>query len=1103
MKLLYSFKASLLTICLLLQIFAYAQVSYIVPGSYTYTVPPGSTSLIFDLQGAAGGSSSATVSRGGYGGRVQGILAVTPGQVLYIFIGGKGANGCPCPTAGGYNGGGTGHYYGGGGGGASDIRLTASTVGTYTTTNRVVVAGGGGGGGASFGADHDRGGAGGNLIGENGYYNSSTTSTGMLYNPTGGTQTTPGDDATAFGVSTASVGQGSNATFHSATYSGGGGGGFFGGGCGGYGGGAGGSSFAGTGTSSVVHTPGYNIGNGVLVLCPTNAGPIAGNSPVCVGYTRNLTSIYSGGIWTSGATGIATVGSSSGIVSGIAAGTATITYTVAVGSCGSLNSTTVVTVNPSPSSITGASTVCAGQAITLTNSVPGGTWVSGTPGIATVGSSSGIVTGVAAGTLTITYTFGSTCYVTRSITVNPLSSIYGISALCPGLTATLTNATPGGSWSSGAPSIASIGSAGLLNAMSVGVTTISYSMPSGCVSTKSFTVASTPSPIAGANHLCVGFTTTLTDAGGGTWTSSAPGIASVGSSTGLVSGVAGGTAVITYSLGTGCFAAMPFTVNALPSAISGPTFVCENASMNLSSTPSGGTWATSSSAISLGSTTGVVTGVAAGTAPITYTTGAGCAVGTTVTVRPAPAAIVGTLNVCVGSTTLLSCSSTGGVWSSGSTGIAFVSAGLVNGISAGTANISYTVTSTTCSQVATVTVDPVPVISGSHHVCVLGTTTLSSSIAGGVWSTGYINISVGSTTGIVTGLGTPTDVVFYTLPNGCQATFAMTIDPLPALVSFPVPRDMCEGTSATLTAYAPGGVWSSTNTSLAVIGPTTGIVNALAAGLDTIEYAMSNACGSTIALRPLIIMNLPDPGTISGPSSVCVDHVVTMTNPATSGVWSTRYGLAAISSGGSLLGVSAGVDSVIYTDATATCGTASVSKPVTVNQLADAGSITGPTVVCEGETINLADAVSGGIWSANNGNVSVDAAGNVTGLAAGAVTISYSVTNSCGLVAAEHIVTVISHGDCYAAVGAVPTGTDRLNVFPNPASGTVTIEMPELVRSAEIIVTDMLGKIIENRIINISKGKDVVFDLGNTPKGNYFFQVNTRDRIYRAKVTIQ
>ena len=129
-----------------------------------WTVPAGVTSVNVDLQGAVGGLNTlednpyyyagyfyVAVDSGGPGGRVQATLAVTPGQVLNIYVGGTAASPViGSVTAGGFNGGGTGEkigalyvfdgFAGGGGGGASDIRIGGTAL-----ANRVVVAGGGGG----------------------------------------------------------------------------------------------------------------------------------------------------------------------------------------------------------------------------------------------------------------------------------------------------------------------------------------------------------------------------------------------------------------------------------------------------------------------------------------------------------------------------------------------------------------------------------------------------------------------------------------------------------------------------------------------------------------------------------------------------------------------------------------------------------------------------------------------------------------------------------------------------------------------------------------------------------------------------------------------
>jgi uncharacterized protein YjdB len=301
---------------------------------------------------------------------------------------------------------------------------------------------------------------------------------------------------------------------------------------------------------------------------------------------------------------------------------------------------------PYAGTITGASTVCAGSTITLANTVTGGSWSSAGTAIATIGST-GIVTGVAAGTTTISYavtnSFG-TSYATKVVTVNPLpnaGTITGTASVCAGSTTTLSNATTGGAWSSGATGVASVVSTGVVTGIAAGTATISYAVSNSCGSastTRVVTVNPLPSAgtITGTASVCAGSTTTLSNATtGGAWSSSATGVATVGS-TGVVTGVAAGTATISYTVTNGCGSV---------------------------------------------STTRVVT--------VNVTT-------------PSAGTITGTATVTVGSTTTLSNATTGGTWSSSATGVATVgSTGIVTGIAAGTTNISYTVANTCGSAVAT------------------------------------------------------------------------------------------------------------------------------------------------------------------------------------------------------------------------------------------------------------------------------------------------------------------------------------------------------------------------------------------------------------------
>lgn len=238
-----------LVIGILLHFDTFSQV-LIAPGkiqfSYTghmqrWQVPGCVYKIKLEAWGAQGGGSllcttnpdsHTTVQEdGGLGGYAAGEYSVTPGQMLYIYVGGKGSVGANGILDGGYNGGGDGGLFGGGGGGASDIRTDIKDL-----DSRIIVAGGGGGGN-SGGPDAGTGGAAGGTIGHKGI-------SLFVFGPggCGGTQVM-GGMAGGSGGESGQWGKGGNAgegdnQFHIA----GGGGGWYGGGSAYASGGGGGSS---------------------------------------------------------------------------------------------------------------------------------------------------------------------------------------------------------------------------------------------------------------------------------------------------------------------------------------------------------------------------------------------------------------------------------------------------------------------------------------------------------------------------------------------------------------------------------------------------------------------------------------------------------------------------------------------------------------------------------------------------------------------------------------------------------------------------------------------------------------------------------------------
>jgi hypothetical protein len=150
----------------------------------------------------------------------------------------------------------------------------------------------------------------------------------------------------------------------------------------------------------------------------------------------------------------------------------------------------VVTVNSvTVTASTGAVSVCVNATTALANTTAGGTWSSSNTAIATVGASTGVVTGVLAGSANIIYTVtasGCTAMTSHAITVNALPSATANaipSTIYYGQTVTLTGATSGASptfaWSHGAT-----GNTATVTPTSASSTyTLSVTDANGCVNT--------------------------------------------------------------------------------------------------------------------------------------------------------------------------------------------------------------------------------------------------------------------------------------------------------------------------------------------------------------------------------------------------------------------------------------------------------------------------------------------------------------------------------------------------------------------------------------------------------------------------------------------
>src|SRR5206468_3918161 len=157
--------------------------------------------------------------------------------------------------------------------------------------------------------------------------------------------------------------------------------------------------------------------------------------------------------------------------------------------------------------ITGTLSVCVGLTTALTGSpTPNAItpWASASPGVATV-NSSGVVTGVSAGTSVITYKKSNRCTTTPRSSENALPTITGTLSVCVGLTTALTGSpTPDATtpWASASPGVATVNSSGVVTGVSAGTSVITYKNSNGCTITATVTVNAKPTVTVNSPTYC-------------------------------------------------------------------------------------------------------------------------------------------------------------------------------------------------------------------------------------------------------------------------------------------------------------------------------------------------------------------------------------------------------------------------------------------------------------------------------------------------------------------------------------------------------------------------------------------------------------------------
>jgi len=722
------------------------------------------------------------------------------------------------------------------------------------------------------------------------------------------------------------------------------------------------------------------------------------------------------------------------------------------------------TVNPSPAkpNITGPLSVCVGATATATVVAVGGfsdVWSTDNPGVLTVGSSSGIVTGVAVGTAHLIYTMtgvGPTYCSSADtvlVTVLPLPAkphISGDTNICPGATTTITatysgTATATYNWSP-AGSCTTCDSDVITPTTSPSIYSVTVTS-GGCTSpATTFTVTFNPVPsppvVAGSFSVCPNSTTTLTatSSSGSTyvWGPPSPTLScDTCNPVAITPSVSGTITDSVYSISAlGCKgAATTFAVTGLPApkiaAIDSPS-VCPTFAAVLTATVTGATgysWVgTGVSSSSLTVTfTPTVTGHVYTLTATDDTDGCTTKRTTVVTILPLPGPPVFNpphSTICKGDTTEVGASSS---YADSASWVSYTWEEPTATLSCTTCSTTetypsvttvYTVYATALTCVGspaydTVTVKPaVPIISSIGEdtgVCTGTTVTFSlhAAISGDStfnWSgpSGYTSTLLDPAPITITPTVTSVYVLTVIDTGQCETegTVTITVHPFPVVSHIiAIPDTICIGDSTHFRDDTAGGVWSSGIPTIATVDDS-GYVTGVSAGKTKIFYEVTSIYGcSTTDTDSVTVHVLTNPGVITGPDSLCRQTYGSLFDSVSGGVWSSSdSSVLSVNSSGNIFGVTEDTAIIYYTVPAGFCPAASATDTIRVVTTPVVKPITGIDSVCVMGTITLSDSTTGGTWfSYNTGIADVNpTTGVVTGVAGGTAVIAYDKNNACG-----------------------------------------------------------------------------------------------------------
>ncbi|UTW66155.1 HYR domain-containing protein [bacterium SCSIO 12643] len=798
--------------------------------------------------------------------------------------------------------------------------------------------------------------------------------------------------------------------------------------------------------------------------------------------------------WSNGATNAS--------ITGVVAGSYSVTVTDANG-CTSVSNGIVT-----EPAVLVASTVVDSN-VTCNGYLNGGASASATGGTGTYtyvwnnGATTMSITGVAAGSYTVTVTDANGCTSTNSSIITEPASITASIVVdsnvsCNGLSdGGVTVSVSGGTgaysygWGTGATTASITG-------LAAGSYSVAITDANGCSGSAFGTVTE---PMVLTSSIAVDSNVTCNGLSNGGATASAIGgtvaysyIWSNGATTATITGVAAGTYTVTVTDANGCTSSSSTTITE-PSVLTSNVVVDSNVTCNgfanggLTASAAGGT-TTYSFDWNNSATTASITGVVAGTYTVTVTDANGCTSVSNGTVTEP--------TLLVASTVIDSNVTCNGLLDGGATASATGGTGTytydwnnsaitasITGVSAG----SYTVTVTDangCTSTNTgVVTEPAVLVANavidSNVTCYNGADGGASvQVTGGTTAYSYVWDNM-ATTSVISGLTMGTYEVTVTDANGCSDTSMVSItEPAPIVINLGNDTSICFGGSLTLD---PGAgfhsyVWSDNSTNATLN------VNSAVAGAMDYSVTVTNTDGcegiDTINVNVFVATGV----TISGANDLCAYEVDTLI--ASSGfvsyVWNTTETTTDILVDANALSGGTYSYAVTATDSNGCLSddmvTFTVFDPVLVDLGQDTSIVWIDGITTE-YTLDAGAGFSSYLWS-DLSSTSQTYVVDLTNMG----NVSVTVTDGNGCKGSDTVFV-----DFILDVPSLEAA--KISVYPNPAHDVVRVEVEgNISGEMEMSLLSMNGKLVEKQILNPADMQNQVqFDVQHLARGVYFIRM--------------